>query len=56
MRGIKNVVRAVPREAGPKLGRPARTRFEERVHELAEDDKAVMDIVAPLLGATRESW
>lgn len=42
MRSIENVVRAVLREASLKLGRPARTRFEERVHELAGDDKGVM--------------
>jgi len=54
------VVRAVLREAGLKLGRPARARFEERVHELAGDDEAVMAIVAPLLAVLRtmrgRSW
>ena len=49
MRSTENVVRAVLREAGLKLGRPARARFDERVHELAGDDDAVMAIVAPLL-------
>ncbi len=53
MRSIENVVRAVLREAGLKLGRPARARFEERVHELAGDDKAVMAIVTPMLAVLR---
>ena len=49
MRSVKNVVRAVLREAGLKLGRPARARFEGRVRELAGDDGAVMAIATPLL-------
>jgi transposase len=49
MRSIENVVRAVLREAGLKLGRPARSRFDERVREIAGEDDAVMAIVAPLL-------
>ena len=53
MRGIENVVRAVLREAGLKLGRPARARFEERVHEVAGDDDAVMAIAGPLLAVLR---
>jgi transposase len=53
MRSIENVVRAVLREAGLKLGRPARARFEERVRDLAGEDAAVMAIVAPLLGVLR---
>ncbi len=53
MRSLENVVRAVLREAGLKLGRPARTRFEARVRELAGDDAAVMAIVAPLLAVLR---
>ena len=53
MRSIENVVRAVLREAGLKLGRPARARFEERVRELAGDDAAVMAIAAPLLAVLR---
>jgi transposase len=53
MRNIENVVRAVLREAGLKLGRPARARFDDRVRELAGDDKAVMAIVAPLLAVLR---
>jgi transposase len=53
MRSIENVVRAVLREAGLKLGRPARARFEERVRELAGEDAAVMAIAAPLLAVLR---
>lgn len=53
MRSIENVVRAVLREAGLKLGRPARARFDGRVRELAGGDEAVMAIVAPLLVVLR---
>jgi transposase len=49
MRAIKNVVRAVLREAGLKLGTPARAAFAQRVRELAGDDPAVMPIIEPLL-------
>jgi transposase len=49
MRSIENVVRAILREAGLKLGRPARTAFAARVHELAGDDAGVMAMVKPLL-------
>src|SRR3954467_8258794 len=49
MRAIENVVRAVLREAGLKLGTPARAAFAQRVRELAGDDQAVMPIVRPLL-------
>ena len=49
MRAIENVVRAVLREAGLKLGLPGRAAFAGRVRELAGDDRAVMPIVAPLL-------
>jgi transposase len=49
MRAIENVVRAVLREAGLKLGTPARSAFAGRVRELAGDDRAVMPIVQPLL-------
>jgi transposase len=49
MRAIENVVRAVLREAGLKLGTPGRAAFAGRVRELAGDDRAVMPIVAPLL-------
>jgi len=49
MRAIENVVRAVLREAGLKLGTPARAAFAQRVRELAGDDQAVMPIIEPLL-------
>jgi transposase len=49
MRTIENVVRAVLREAGLKLGTPGRAAFAGRVRELAGDDRAVMPMVAPLL-------
>ena len=38
MRSIENVVRAVLREAGVKLGTPSRAAFAGRVRELAGDD------------------
>ena len=50
MRAIENVVRAVLREAGLKLGTPGRAAFAGRVRELAGDDRAVMPIVAPAPG------
>lgn len=53
MRSVENVVRAVLREAGIKLGRPARVRFEEQARDLAGDDAAVMAIVGPLLAVLR---
>lgn len=49
MRSIENVVRAILREAGLKLGTPSRTAFVERVRELADDDVEVTAMVAPLL-------
>jgi transposase len=49
MRAIEKVVRAVLREAGLKLGTPARAAFAQRVRELAGDDQAVMPIIEPLL-------
>ena len=49
MRSIANVVRAVLREAGIKLGTPSRKVFAGRVHELAGGDPCVMAIVEPLL-------
>ena len=49
MRSIANVVRAVLREAGIKLGTPSRKVFAVRVRELAGDDPCVMAIVEPLL-------
>ncbi len=49
MRSIENVVRAILREAGIKLGMPCRAAFAGRVRELAGADAAVMAIVEPLL-------
>ena len=49
MRSIENVVRAVLREAGLKLGTPSRTAFAGRVRELAGGDPLVMALVEPLL-------
>ncbi len=49
MRSIENVVRAILREAGLKLGTPSRAAFAERVRDLAEGDPLVMPLVEPLL-------
>jgi transposase len=49
MRAIENVVRAVLREDGIKLGTPSRVAFASRVRELAGDDRDVMPLVEPLL-------
>ena len=49
MRSVENVVRAVLREAGLKLGTPARTAFAARVRELAGGDPLVTALVEPLL-------
>ncbi|MBC7102655.1 MAG: IS110 family transposase [Parvibaculum sp.] len=49
MRSIENVVRAILREAGIKLGTPARAAFTARVRELAGDDAGVMAMADPLL-------
>jgi len=49
MRSIENVVRAVLRESGIKLGTPSRAGFVGRVRELAGDDAQVMPLVGPLL-------
>ena len=49
MRSIENVVRAILREAGIKLGTPSRTAFAGRVRELAGADVVVMPLVEPLL-------
>lgn len=49
MRTIENVVRAMLREAGVKLGTPSRTAFAERVRELTGGDAEVMAMVEPLL-------
>lgn len=49
MRTIENVVRAILREAGLKLGTPGRAAFAGRVRELASGDKEVMLLIEPLL-------
>src|SRR5215218_3736921 len=49
MRSIENVVRAVLREAGLKLGVPGRAAFAGRVRELTEGDAPVTKLVEPLL-------
>ena len=49
MRTIENVVRAVLREGGFKLGTPSRTAFAGRVRELAGEDPDVMPLIEPLL-------
>ncbi len=49
MRSMENVVRAVLREAGLKLGTPSRVAFPHRVRDLAGGDPQVMPLVEPLL-------
>lgn len=49
MRTIENVVRAILREGGLKLGQPGRKAFAERVRELASGDPLLMGLVEPLL-------
>jgi transposase len=49
MRSMENVVRAVLREAGLKLGTPSRVAFPDRVRDLAGGDPQVMPLVEPLL-------
>lgn len=49
MRTIENVIRAILREAGIKLGTPSRTAFADRVREVAGGDALVMPLVVPLL-------
>jgi transposase len=49
MRSIENVVRAILREGGIKLGTPSRAGFAGRVRELAGDDTLVMTLAEPLL-------
>ena len=49
MRSIENVVRAILREGGVKLGTPARAAFAGRVRELTSDDALLMPLVEPLL-------
>jgi transposase len=49
MRSIENVVRAILREAGIRLGTPSRTIFTDRVRECAGGDASVIPLVEPLL-------
>jgi transposase len=49
MRAIENVVRAILREAGLKLGTRGRPTFAVRVRELTQGDPCVMQLVDPLL-------
>jgi transposase len=49
MRTIENVVRAILREAGVKLGTPSRAAFADRVREMARDDNMTNPLVEPLL-------
>lgn len=49
MRSIENVVRAILREAGIKLGTPSRAAFGDRVRTLVSSDAFVMALVDPLL-------
>ena len=49
MRTIENVVRAILREVGIKLGTPSRAAFADRVRELAGENSAVASLAEPLL-------
>jgi transposase len=49
MRSIENVVRAILREGGIKLGTPSRAGFAGRVRDLAGDNALLMTLVEPLL-------
>lgn len=49
MRAIENVVRAILREAGIKLGTPSRATFVERVRDLTGGDSELPPLVEPLL-------
>lgn len=49
MRSIENVVRAILREGGIKLGTPARSAFAARVRDMAASDPMVMALAEPLL-------
>ncbi len=49
MRSIENVVRAILREAGLKLGTSSRAAFAERVRDLAGGDPLGLPLVEPLL-------
>jgi len=49
MRTIENVVRAILRETGLKLGTPARKDFIFRARELATGEEALVRMIEPLL-------
>jgi transposase len=49
MRSIENVVRAILRETGLKLGTPARKDFIVRARELIEDEHGLARMIEPLL-------
>ncbi len=49
MRTIENVVRAILREAGLKIGTPSRAAFDGRVRELAAGNGTLMPMVDPML-------
>jgi transposase len=49
MRDLENVLRAVLREAGLKLGTPARKEFAARVRELTATDPVLSALALPLL-------
>ena len=49
MRSIENVVRAITREEGIKLGTPSRKDFASRVREMAGDEPELTAMLEPLL-------
>lgn len=49
MRSIENVVRAILREGGLKLGTPARSAFADKARDMASGDGQVMALIEPLL-------
>lgn len=49
MRAIENVVRAILRGSGIKLGTPDRAAFAGRVREMVGDDALILPLVTPLL-------
>ena len=56
MRSIENVVRAMLRKAGLKVGTPSRAAFGKRVRELCSGDTALLAMVEPLLTARRRCF
>ena len=56
MRSMENVVRAVLREAGLKLGVPGRAAFAGRVRELTEGDARVTTLVDRFLRSWPRCW